>query len=121
MKKRKKTIRIILVIAAVVTSILSFTIYHFFFDINAIEPGEKMFDSTSPSGDYTITAYLNNGGATTDFAVLCVLNEGAKRKNIYWNYPCDSVVIKWIDNDTVSINGVILEDINKDCYDWRRE
>lgn len=44
-----------------------------------------------------------------------------KTKYLYWNYPCDSVVIKWIDNDTVSINGVILEDINKDFYDWRRE
>ena len=102
--------------------ILGFAFYHFFLDdndINAIRPGEKMLESVSPSGKYTITAYLNNGHATMDYAVLCVLNDGKHQKNIYYNYHCYDADVVWIDDDTVEINGVRLENVEKDTYDWR--
>ena len=121
MKKWKKTLLKVLAIIVCVIIFLGLVVYHFFFDIDAIKPGEKITESTSPSGKYTITAYLNDGGATTDFAVLCVFSDGERTKNIYWNYHCESADIEWIDDDTVIINGVKLEDVNKDTYDFRRE
>jgi uncharacterized membrane protein YkvI len=117
----KKTLLKVLAIIICVLVFFGLVVYIFFFDIDAIKPGEKITESTSPSGKYKITAYLNNGGATVDFAVLCVLSDGKHRKNIYWNYHCVSADIEWIDDDTVIINGVKLEDVNRDAYDFRRE
>ena len=119
---KKPGFTIVKVIATGVCSvlILCVVIYHWFFDIDAIKPGEKIMESVSPSGKYTITAYLNNGGATTGYAVLCVLNNGERKKNIYWNYHCDSAHVVWIDDDTVEINGIRLENAEKDVYDYRK-
>ncbi len=41
-----------------------------FYDIQRINGQEYLDKSTSPNGTYTVTAYLNNSGATTDYAVL---------------------------------------------------
>ena len=78
-------------------------------------------EAASPDGKYTVLAYLNSGGATTDYAVLCSVrnNETEKEKNIYWNYPCTEVKIEWNDEDTVTINGVELN-VTKDTYDYRK-
>ena len=95
--------------------------FDFFYDLNAVKPGEKLSESISPNGEYKITAYLNNGGATTDFAVLCQLDDGQHVKNIYWNYHCYSAEIVWEDDDTVIINGVLFENVEKDTYDFRRD
>lgn len=74
----------------------------------------------SPDGKYTITSYLNNGGATTNWAVLCSVkdNDTGKTRNIYWQYRCDDANITWIDDTTVNINGVKLN-VEKDTYDFR--
>lgn len=113
--KTRKLISLIFVIC-----ILAYLIYYLMYDINRIKPGERIVESTSPNGTYTITAYLYNGGATVDYAVLCVLNKKGKEKNIYWNYHCNSAEIEWIDDDTVIINGIRLENVEKDTYDYRR-
>ena len=91
-----------------------------FFDIQRIKGQEKILESTSPNGTYTISAYLNNGGATTSYAVLGSLknNETNKQKNIYWEYRCEEAEIEWIDDFTVKINNVVL-DVRKDTYDFR--
>ena len=117
MKRKNKTLLIIL---AVLILIVGYGIYHFFYDIDAIKPGEKIAESASPSGKYTITAYLNNGGATTGYAVLCRLDDGKRVKNIYWDYDCNTCDIVWIDDDTAQINGVRLENVKRDTYDFRR-
>lgn len=100
--------------------VLCGAVYHFFYDINAIKPGTEIAQSISPSGDYTITVYLNDGGATTGYAVLCVLNDGRKTKNVYWNYPCGSADIEWLSDDIVSINKQILDISKKEIFDYRR-
>jgi len=81
---------------------------------------ELICESSSPDKKYVIKAYKNNGGATVDFAVLCVLMDKTTKntKNIYWQYHEDEVVIEWIDNDTVKINAVTLN-LPDDTYDWR--
>lgn len=122
MKSIKKVLRNFPVVVAIFLLLLGYGVYHFFYDLNAIKPGEKLMDSVSPTGEYTITAYLNNGGATTAYAVLCQLDDGHHaKKNIYWNYRCDSAEVIWVDDDTVEINGVRLENVEKDTYDFRRD
>lgn len=117
MKRRWK---IFIVIAFLIVLVALF-IYYAFFDIQRLHGQENISESTSPDGAYTITAYLNNGGATTDYAVLGTLvnNKNGSKKNIYWNYPCSDANIKWIDNENVIINNVQLN-VLKDTYDYRR-
>ena len=93
-----------------------------FFDIQRLDGQKLLKEVPSPDGRYTVSAYLNNGGATTDYAVLCSVknNETNKEKNIYWNYHCTKADINWISEDTVIINGVELN-VNKDIYDYRND
>ncbi len=121
-KKCKKTKRIIVIISFVL--LIVYEIYWAFFDIQRIDGQEFLSESTSPDGRYTVTAYLNNGGATTDYAVLCTAtdNETGRERNIYWNYKCEKAEIEWVDEDTaiIIINGIEL-DVMKDKYDWRTQ
>lgn len=118
----KKVInRILTLVIILVVLSLYFLADYFLFNINAVKPGEYITQTVSPDGRYIIYTYLNNGGATTDYATLCVLedSQSKEKRNIYWEYHCDTAEIKWIDNDTVNINGVILNDVTKDKYDYR--
>lgn len=122
MKKcKRKKVKIIFIPILLITLIV-YIIHWAFFDIQRIDGQEFLCESTSPDGRYTVTAYLNNGGATTDYAVLCTVtdNEKGKAKNIYWNYMCEKVEIEWFDEDTAIINGIEL-DVMKDKYDWRTQ
>ena len=115
----KKLLKIIIPILLVIL-IGAYAVHWAFFDIQRIDGQELLKEATSPDGKYTVSAYLNNGGATTDYAVLCSVrnNKTEKEKNIYWNYHCSEAEIKWTDDDTVIINGVEL-DVTKDTYDYR--
>lgn len=99
--------------------LFSYGIYHFF-STQGVDGQELINKSTSPDGKYTVSAYLNNGGATTAWAVLCSVenNETGRERNIYWNYNCSEAEIIWIDNDTVTINDIEL-DLPYDTYDFR--
>lgn len=121
----KKYIKIIIPIGIVITLIVALFIYgiHWaFFDIQRIEGQEVIQEITSPNDNYTITAYLNNGGATSDYAVLCSVtdNRTGKERNIYWQYHCSEANVEWKDERTVIINGVEL-DVLKDSYDYRND
>lgn len=93
-----------------------------FFDIQRIEGQELIDVVNSPDGKYTISVYLNNGGATTDYAVLCSVknNETEKERNIYWNYHYDEAEVQCNSEDTATINGVKLN-VTKDTYDYRND
>lgn len=103
------------------TALISFGIYYLFFDIQHIEGQEVLTVCESPEETYSITAYLNNGGATTSWSVLCTLknNQTGKERNIYWNTNCCTADINWLDEKTAVINGICL-DVAKDLYDSRR-
>lgn len=121
----KKHIKIIIPIVVVFLIIIAFFIYgiHWaFFDIQRIEGQEVIEEVISPNDNYTITAYLNNGGATTDYAVLCSVtdNQTGKERNIYWQYHCSEAEIEWKDEQTIIINGVELN-VLKDSYDYRND
>ena len=121
--KRSSKVSVIVLIAVsvlIVVSIIAYGTYWAFFDIQRINGQEKIKEVSSPNQEYTVTAYLNNGGTTTDYAVLCKVtnNETGKERNIYWNYHCNDAEIVWLDETTVTINGVEL-DVLKDKFDWR--
>ena len=118
MKKYLKIIIPVLLVALVVAYAVNWA----FFDIQRLD-GQKLLEKvSSPDGGYTVSAYLNDGGATTGYAVLCSVknNETNKEKNIYWNYRCTKADIDWISEDTVIINGVELN-VDKDTYDYRND
>lgn len=82
--------------------------------------GTLINESTSPDGKYTIKSYLCDGNATVDYSVRCELLTNSKNpKNIYWEYKTNKTLIKWLNNDTVSINGHNLK-LPNSIYDWRK-
>ena len=82
--------------------------------------GELLCISVSPSGDRSVGAYLCDGGATVDCAVRCEASgKGLIRRNIYWQYHEPEAVVHWLDNDTVRINGILL-DVKTGRYDYRK-
>lgn len=122
MRLRKLLIFVILPIT-LVACLIGYGVYWAFYDINRLTGGEIIAQMTSPNGTYTVKAYRNSGGATTDFTVRgqLIFNKSSKKpKNIYWNYREDTANISWIDDDTVNINGHILN-LPNDKYDFRRQ
>ena len=121
MKKWLVPVIIVASILLIILALISYGIYWAFFDIQRLDGQEVITVSDSSDSSYTVTAYLNNGGATTDYAVLCAVknNKTGKERNIYWNYHCSTADIQWLDDKTVSINGIEL-DVTKDKYDYRR-
>ena len=117
--KRKKLL-IFLLCALAVFALCAYGVYNLFFDIQRIKGQEKIQELTSPDGQYTLLAYLNNDGATTNYAVLCSVknNQTGKTKNIYWNYPCWNAEVTWLDGHTVTINGIVLN-VGSDTFDYR--
>ncbi len=94
--------------------------HYLFFDINRIKGQELLETSESPDGEYEILVYRNDGGATTDYAILCVANhvDTGKKRNIYWQYKQSDVKIEWITDKKVRIENEVL-DVTKDTYDYR--
>ena len=122
MKKKTKIIIGVLMLVIVLAGFLGYGIRWAFFDIQRISGQEVIVTSDSPDGRYTVTAYKNNGGATTGYAVLATVidNQTQKSRNIYWQYPCENADIVWIGETNVQINGISL-DAGQDTYDYRKK
>ena len=122
-----KKILSILGISMVVILILfiSISIYKIcktYTSIDGIKGEEFIKREKSPNGRYEVEAFRNNGGATTDYAILVVLSDLKKgsKKNIFWDYHCDQVKMEWRSDDTVDINGILLK-VPNDVYDYRKK
>jgi hypothetical protein len=122
MKKAKKHLITIFIVIAVIVGGAAYAINWAFFNIQRINGQEYLAQSTSPNGTYSVTAYLNNGGATTSYAVLGTLrnNKTGKTKNIYWQYRCEKAEMKWLDDETIKINDIELN-VKNEIYDYRRK
>lgn len=120
---RKKVIQRIFIGLLILIGLVGYGIYVFFFDMASLPTGEYLTEETSPDKTYTLKAYVTNGGATTSYSVrgeLVFNNQKNKTENIYWNYRQETAKIEWIDNDTVAINGNIL-DVPDDKFDFRNQ
>ena len=121
MKNKPKVVKIVLVlISIIVITSIPLRVFANLFTIWFMKGDEPIKAIPSPDNKYTVTAYLNNGGATTAYAVLCTVKHNATgiKRNIYWQNRCDDAEIEWVDNETVIINGIEL-DIKEDTYDYR--
>ncbi len=116
----KKYLKFIIPLAIV--AVLIYAVNWAFFDIQRLKGQELLDEVSSSDGKYTVSVYLNNGGATTDYAVLCSVrnNETEKERNIYWQYHCTTANVRWLDEKTVNINGKELN-VEKDSYDYRND
>lgn len=84
---------------------------------------ELLSDSTSPDGEYTVTAYYNADNEDgSDYAVLCVIknNDNGEERNIYYNTEGANANIQWSNDTTVVINGIVL-DAEKGTFDNREK
>ena len=123
MKYFMKVLGILLAGLAGIIIILILVINHFFYSLSNLPDGEFLAESRSPNGEYTVKAYVSMSGATVADAVrgeVVYHQKKDKKKNIYWNYRESTAEIDWIDEHTISINGVKL-DVRKDVYDFRKE
>ncbi|RPJ98358.1 DUF5412 domain-containing protein [Priestia endophytica] len=119
----KKKLKVFFFGLLLFVGLIGYGIYWAFFDMDRLPTGDYLTEEKSPDGVYTLKAYVTNGGATTSFAVrgeLVFNNKSKKTKNIYWNYREESADIKWIDNNTVAINGHILN-VPNDKFDFRNQ
>ena len=120
----KRVFRIIgCTVIFIIICIAAFFAYRIFLSVTSIEEieGQELIKTeVSPGGTYEAKAYLNNGGATVDYAVLVVLvdKKSNKGKNIYWNYHCEEANMRWISDEKIEINGIVLN-VPDDVYDYR--
>lgn len=118
MKKTLKVTAAVLLCLLAVTAVLY---VRFFVSMSALPEGELIAGYPSASAACSVNIYRCSSGATVADAVRGeVVFENGKRKNIYWQYRESDAAVRWIDSETVSINGRILN-IYHDKYDWRRE
>lgn len=85
---------------------------------------EKILISISPNNAYTLEAYKVNGGATIDYSIKVykLSNNTISGKTLIYNkYHEYDAEIKWINNDNVSINGIVLDLSKNERYDWRED
>lgn len=120
-KAQKNLLRIVIIIAIIIGGV-AYAFNWAFLNIQRIDGQEYLTELSSPDGTYTVTAYLNNGGATTGYAVLGTLenNENGKVKNIYWQYRCEKAEMEWLNDETIKINGIVLK-VKNEIYDYRRK
>lgn len=119
--KRHPVLLSLSIVFMLVFCVFGYIVHWAFYNIERIEPGELISEKSSPSGEYTVKTYLNNGGATVNYAVLGVLFSNEKNddsKHIYWQYEETAGEINWIDEDTVTINGQKIN-VPDGKYDYR--
>lgn len=87
--------------------------------IDGVPVGDLVYEEDSPDGAFTVEFYRTSGGATTDFAMLGVMErkETGERARIFWEYPCETVTVDW-DDAHIFINDIKLEKM-MDVYDFR--
>ncbi|MZQ83014.1 hypothetical protein GQF01_12950 [Paenibacillus sp. 5J-6] len=119
----KKYTKQIVIGCLVIIGIIIYVYYWAFINMGRLPRGEFLSEAISPDGKYTLRAYGTSGGATTSYAIRgeLVLNvRDNKTKNIYWNIRENTANISWSDNDTVIINGHII-DVPNGKYDFRNQ
>lgn len=128
---RKKTYFIIAFITAIVSCTLLYQGIKELNDIRSINnllnssdlpQGEFLSESSSKDGKYKIKIYLCNGGATVDFAIRgeLIINKTSVKKDIYWDYHVNNATVTWEDDDTVKINGKLIN-LPNGKYDFRED
>ncbi len=118
----RSTIRLSIVFVTFLVIIFGWGIYHFTWDTQSIPKGELIRKVNSPKGKYTANIYSGTGGATVDDSVIVEVEQETtkKKKNVYFQYHCKDIEVKWLTETYIQINGKKMN-IHKDVYDYRHE
>ncbi|MED0759081.1 DUF5412 domain-containing protein [Aneurinibacillus thermoaerophilus] len=122
MSVKKKVLWSLLILILVFVGIIGYLYYFLFYSMSRLPEGDFIKQVDSPDKRHTIKMYIVYGGATVAPAVRgeLITNKKETKKNIYWDYRTLDTNVKWLDNDTVSINGHEI-DVEKELYDYRRK
>ncbi len=118
MKTALKCISVFLVLLVAVSSLLY---YHYFVSMRSLPEGTLIATYKESECDSEINIYRCSAGATVDCSIRGeVVFKDSKKKNIYWSYHESDADVEWLDSETVTINGRVLN-VHHDKYDFRRE
>ncbi|ERI09734.1 DUF5412 family protein [Aneurinibacillus aneurinilyticus] len=122
MAVKKRFLFSLLIFILISGGILGYVYYLLFYSMSNLPEGKFVKQVDSPDKSYAVRMYIVEGNATVATTVRGELlkNKKGTKKNIYWDYRITDTNVKWVDPDTVSINGHKL-DVEKDIYDFRRE
>ncbi|MED0676191.1 DUF5412 family protein [Aneurinibacillus thermoaerophilus] len=122
MSVKKKVLLGLIILILIFAGVIGYVYYSLFYSMSNLPKGDFIKKVDSPDKNYTIQMYIVNGGATVSTAVRgeLITNKKGTKKNIYWDYKTSDTNVKWLDNDTVSINGHEIN-VEKDVYDFRRK
>lgn len=84
--------------------------------------GEYLYSVKSPYDEKKVNIYLFNGGATTgDYIRGEVEFENGEKRNIYFNEDEEKAKVRWTGKNSLIINNHIIEDVNRDFYNFKFE
>ena len=110
MKVRRRFVIIFSCLGSVVLVLLVLALFVWLLFESAYSQ-ELLAEYPSPDGAHTLSVYLSDGGATTAWTILCdVTGKSVRgRHRIYTKGHCNKADVRWIDDRTVEINGVVLD------------
>ena len=84
--------------------------------LGALPEGEKVAEYASPDGASLLTVYYIEGWhATVSDQVRATVTADGSTWNIYYDYRQHETRAEWLDDETVEINGHVLN-IHEDTY-----
>lgn len=86
-------------------------------DISDVPSGEYKYASNSPDGDRELKVYIVK--TNIGDAVRISQTKNNKTENIFWQTNVSEANIYWQDNESVIINGIMLELSKGDIFDSR--
>lgn len=126
LKRFKKSYKVYFGVATIGITLLlagfTYVVYDFFTaadTIDGVPVGDLIYEEDSPDGAFSVEFYRTSEGATTDFAMLGVMErkETGERARIFWEYPCETVTVDW-DDAHIFINDIKLKKM-MEVYDFR--
>ena len=82
--------------------------------------GEYLFSIKSPYDEKKVNIYLFNGGATTSYYIRGEVEyKNGKKRNIYFNADEETAKVKWLNKNSLIINGHLIKNINYDFYNFK--
>ena len=81
-----------------------------------------LYSVKSPYDKKKVYIYLFNGGVITGYYIQGEVEfKNGEKRNIYFNDDEGNVKVKWTGKNSLIINNHLIEDINRDFYNFKFE